>query len=63
MKPKEYINLFKNKKFILNTPNIKREKREFEVKKFKYILIKNILVYELYRKQNIKNRNRSFYFK
>jgi hypothetical protein len=63
MKPKEYINLFKNKKFILNTPNIKREKREFEVKKFKYILIKNILIYELYRKQNIKNRNRSFYFK
>ena len=63
MKPKEYINLFKNKKFILNSSIIKREKREFEVKKFKFILMKNILVYEYYRKKNIKDRNRSFYFK
>lgn len=61
MKPKKYFSLFKNKNFILNKP-IKREIRDFQAKKFKFILMKNILVYELYRKQDIKNINRSFYF-
>lgn len=62
MKPKKYSSLFKNKNFILNKP-IKREINEFQVKKFKFILMKNLKIYELYRKQDIKNRNRSFYFK
>jgi hypothetical protein len=62
MKPKNYPS-FSNKKFILNPPLTPRDIRNFQVKKFKFLLIKNYTVYEIYRKQDIKNKNRSFYFK
>ena len=63
MKPKNNTKYFSNKKFILNPPLTTRSIRNFQVEKFKFILIKNYKIYEIYRKLDIKNKNRSFYFK